>query len=259
MTIKEQIKILDDKIRQYQADYDLYRENAKISALRSGKLDKYEYLTVEDLGYRPNPVQKAKFEYSSLGQVFNKELDFNEKNQGLLKRLKNIEDKTNTLLRAIEGQKDVQNVEGAIDNQLQPAKDQRKVKKTDKGLKLDWVHNPAKDLDTLMNEINNNSTLFTVINNERFNLTKLKNFLKDVIDHKIKNKKDAKERYLKSIYNGRKLIKETIINNATNARNDLLSFIDRTVLAVFGPNFINIQQISTGTIMKKQNLNKLPN
>ena len=54
MTIKEQIRILDDKIKQNQADHDLYRQNAKISALSSGKLDKYEYLTGEDLGYRPD-------------------------------------------------------------------------------------------------------------------------------------------------------------------------------------------------------------
>ena len=67
MSIKEQIKILDNKIRQNKADYDLYRQNAKISTLSSGELKKYEYLTGEDLGYRPDPVQKAKFEYSSLG------------------------------------------------------------------------------------------------------------------------------------------------------------------------------------------------
>ena len=35
MTINKQIKILDDKIKQSQADYDLYRQNAKISALSS--------------------------------------------------------------------------------------------------------------------------------------------------------------------------------------------------------------------------------
>ena len=53
MTVKDQLKILDNKIRQNQVDYDLHRKNAKISALSSGKLDKYEYLTGEDLGYRP--------------------------------------------------------------------------------------------------------------------------------------------------------------------------------------------------------------
>ena len=79
MTIKQQIKILDDKIKQNKADYDLYRQNAKISALSSGELDKCECLTDEDLGYRPDTVQKAKFEYSPLGEVFNKCLDSNEK------------------------------------------------------------------------------------------------------------------------------------------------------------------------------------
>ena len=103
MTVKDQLKIIDNKIRQNKADYDLYRKNAKISALSSGKLDKYECLTGEDLGYRPNPVQNAKFEYSPLGQVFNKGLDSSEK-QGLLKRLTNIEDKTDNQLKAIEGQ-----------------------------------------------------------------------------------------------------------------------------------------------------------
>ena len=79
MTINEQIKILDDKIRSNQAQYDLGRQNAKISALSSGQLDKYEYLTGEDLGYKPDVVQKTKFEYSLLGQVFNKGLEKDEK------------------------------------------------------------------------------------------------------------------------------------------------------------------------------------
>ena len=62
---------LINKIRSNQAQYDLDRQNVKISALSSGKLDKYEYLTVEDLGYKPDHVQKAKFEYSPLGQMSN--------------------------------------------------------------------------------------------------------------------------------------------------------------------------------------------
>ena len=99
MTISEQIKILDNKIRSNQTQYDLDRQNAKISALSSGELDKYEYLTGEDLRYKPDVVQKAKFEYSPLGQVFNKGLKTDEKNKGLLKRLKNIEDKTDNQLK----------------------------------------------------------------------------------------------------------------------------------------------------------------
>ena len=108
MTINEQIKILDNKIRSNQAQYDLDRQNAKISALSSGELDKYEYLNSEDLGYKPDVVQKAKFEYSPLGQVFNKVLDFNEKTEGLLIRLNNIEDNTDNQLDLIRDQGDRQ-------------------------------------------------------------------------------------------------------------------------------------------------------
>ena len=104
MTVKDQIKIIDNKIRQNKADYDLYRQNAEVSALSSGDLNKYEYLTNRDLGYKPDPIEKAKFEYSPLGQVFNKGLTTGEKQEGLLKRLKTIEDKTGNQLRAIEGQ-----------------------------------------------------------------------------------------------------------------------------------------------------------
>ena len=48
MTITEQVKILDDKIKLNKAQYDLDREAAKISALSSKYLEKYEYLTGED-------------------------------------------------------------------------------------------------------------------------------------------------------------------------------------------------------------------
>ena len=75
MTLTEQVKILDDKIKANKAQYDLDREVAKLSALSSGELQKHEYLTDEDLGYKPDVIQKAKFEYSPLGKVFNKGLD----------------------------------------------------------------------------------------------------------------------------------------------------------------------------------------
>ena len=55
---------------QNEAQYDLDRKAAKISALSSNNLDKYEYLTGKDLGLKPNTVEQAKFEYSSLGKSF---------------------------------------------------------------------------------------------------------------------------------------------------------------------------------------------
>ena len=52
MTLTEQVKILDDKIKANKTQYDLDREIAKIFALSSKELDKYEYITGEDLGYK---------------------------------------------------------------------------------------------------------------------------------------------------------------------------------------------------------------
>ena len=68
-------------------------KTAKISALSSINLDKYEYLTGEDLGLKPSTIEQAKFEYSALGKIFNKGLDKDDKKEGLFKRLKYIEDK----------------------------------------------------------------------------------------------------------------------------------------------------------------------
>ena len=76
--------------------------NAEISAYSSGDLYKYEYLTKKDLGYKPDAFEKAKFEYSPLGKVFTDGLDKSDKNEGLLKRLKNIEDKSNNQLLTIK-------------------------------------------------------------------------------------------------------------------------------------------------------------
>ena len=79
MTLTEQGKILDDEIKANKAQYDLDREVAKISALSSGELEKYEYLPGKDLGYKTDAIQEAKFEYSPLGKVFNKRLDKSDK------------------------------------------------------------------------------------------------------------------------------------------------------------------------------------
>ena len=91
MTITDQIKISDRKTMQNEAQYDLHRKAAKISALSSNNLDKYEYLTGEDLGLKPSTVEQAKFEYSPLGKIFNKGLSEDDKKEGLFKRQKSIE------------------------------------------------------------------------------------------------------------------------------------------------------------------------
>ena len=72
MTITDHIKILDKKIMQNEAQYDLDRKAAKISALSSNNLDKYEYLTGEDLGLRRSSSYKQlAFRMSLVKQLFN--------------------------------------------------------------------------------------------------------------------------------------------------------------------------------------------
>ena len=102
MTITEQVKILNGKIKANKAQFDLDRQAAKISALSSGELEKYEYLTGENLRYKPDVIQKATFEYSPIGQVFNKGLDTSDRKEGLLKRLKSIEGKNEQQLEVIK-------------------------------------------------------------------------------------------------------------------------------------------------------------
>ena len=58
MTKSDQIKILNDKIRANKAQYNVDRRNAEISAYSSDDLDKYELLTNQDLGYKPDALNK---------------------------------------------------------------------------------------------------------------------------------------------------------------------------------------------------------
>ena len=56
-------------------------------------MDKYEYLTSEDLNYKRSTIEQAKFDYSPLSKFFNRGLKEKDKKEGPLKRLKKIEDK----------------------------------------------------------------------------------------------------------------------------------------------------------------------
>ena len=67
MTVTDKIKILDRKVMQNEAQYELAKRAAKI-AWFSWNVDKYEYLTGEDLNYKPSTVEQAKFDYSPLSK-----------------------------------------------------------------------------------------------------------------------------------------------------------------------------------------------
>ena len=92
MTIEDQIK--DEKLQ-----YDINREATKISALSSGKLDKYEYITGEEIlpSNQQQIIQKAKFNYSPLGKAIEKQR-------------KTIEDQGKEQVKAIQDNKQLVNI-----------------------------------------------------------------------------------------------------------------------------------------------------
>ena len=108
------IKIMtfNDQIRDEKLQYDINREAAKISALSSGKIYKYEYVTGEDIlpSNQQQIIEPARFTYSPLGKAFQKQLktieDQGQKQVYVLKDLKPkeqtklIEDKSNNHSKA---------------------------------------------------------------------------------------------------------------------------------------------------------------
>ena len=85
---------IDDQIKSEKLQYDINREAAKISALSSGKFDKYEYLTGEEIlpSNKQQIIEQAKFTYSPLGKAFEKQI-------------KTIEDQGEKQIKAIQSNK----------------------------------------------------------------------------------------------------------------------------------------------------------
>ena len=85
----------NDQIRDEKIQYDINREAAKISALSSGKIHKYEYLTGEDIlpSNQQQIIEQAKFTYSPLGKAFKKQIKtIEDQGEKQVDALKNLED-----------------------------------------------------------------------------------------------------------------------------------------------------------------------
>ena len=85
---------IDDQIKHEKLQYDVNREAAKISALSSGKFNKYEYLTGEEVlpSNKQQIIERARFTYSPLGKA-------------LEKQVKTIEDQGKKQIEALENLK----------------------------------------------------------------------------------------------------------------------------------------------------------
>ena len=139
MTIEDQIK--DEKLQ-----YDINREAAKISALSSGKIDKYEYLTGEEI-LRSNQqqiIQQAKFNYSPLGK-------------GLEKQRKTIEDQGKKQVKAMQDKKQIFNKDDDYKDKLLLSRE-REIFKDIYNKRLDKI-------EELSNKIDYNNLKYVTINN----------------------------------------------------------------------------------------------
>ena len=175
MTIEDQIK--DEKLQ-----YDINREAAKISTLSSGKLDKYEYLTGEEIlpSNQQQIIQEAKFNYSPLGKVFEKQR-------------KTIED---------QGEKQVKSIQ---DNQLVNIKNYDYKNKLlcskEREIFKDIYNKKLDEIEEMNNKIDYNDLEYVVLSNDmacNFSVEKYPiSLLNDIKSGKttLKEAKDAQENY----------------------------------------------------------------
>ena len=90
---------IDDRIRDEKLQYDINREAAKISALSSNEIRKYDYLTGEEIlpSNQKQIIEQAKFTYSPFGKVFEKQI-------------KEIEDQDEKQIKGIQSQGKVETI-----------------------------------------------------------------------------------------------------------------------------------------------------
>ena len=248
MTIEDQIK--DEKLQ-----YDIDREAAKISALSSGKIDKYEYLTGEEIltSNQQRIIEQAKFTYSPLGKAFEKQTK-TIKDQGE-KQTKAIQDK-----QLVNINKDVDYKDKLLlSKEREIFKDiynKRMDKIEELNNKIDYDHlkyvavNSGKtyDFSTLKDPI----SLLEAIKKGTITLQEAKNTQQDYLD------------YLNVIRKGNKNAeqKKTLanINIHFNARDSAIKFIEDYGSMILEAKKLARQQEGTGLkiLTPNQMLKRLP-
>ena len=209
---------IDDEIKSEKLQYDINREAAKISALSSGKFDKYEYLTGEEIlpSNKQQIIEQAKFTYSPLGKAFEKQT-------------KTIEDQGEKQIKAIQDNKQLQ-----LTNDYD-YKDKLLISRETEIFK-DIYNKRLHKLEELNNKVNYDNLKYVVKKSGakkdsiEYNFNKIKDpitFLNDIKKDKIsiqeaKDKQENYYDYLKKIRKGNKSAnqKRTLenINILFNAR-----------------------------------------
>ena len=167
---------IEDQIIDEELQYDIHREAANISALSSGKLDKYEYLTGEEIlpSNQQQIIQQAKFTYSPLGKAFEKQTraieDQGEKQVVALESLKDSDKKLTPIKDFIP----MENLNPEIINEIKKIKElEKKVDRTRmvyKGTNKTYDFRNYKTIRAFGNEIRNNVISLDTTNIEQANL-----------------------------------------------------------------------------------------
>ena len=249
MTIEDQIK--DEKLQN-----DINREAAKISALSSGKIDKYEYLAGEEIlpSNQRQIIEQAKFTYSPLGKAFEKQT-------------KTIKDQGEKQVKAIQHKQLVN-----INNNNDDYKDKLLLSK-EREIFKDIYNKRLDKIEELNNKIDYNNLKYVVVNSGKtFDFSTLKDpatFLEAIKKGKIslkeaKNNQQNYLNYLNIIRKGNKNAdqKNTLanINILFNARNSVIKSIEDYGSMILEAKKLAKEQEGTGLkiLTSNQMLKRLP-
>ena len=207
MTIEDQIK--DEKLQ-----YDINREAAKISALSSGKLDIYEYLTGEEIlpSNQQQIIQQAKFNYSPLGKAIEKQIktikDQGEKQVVALESLKDPAKKLTPIKDFIPTENLNPEIINEINKMQEIEKNVDRNRMVYKGTNKTYGFRNFKTIRGFGNEIRNNIISLNTANTEQANL------LSHINDFMKTKPRDLEKRKLRSdvldsvtsLVNGREMV-----------------------------------------------------
>ena len=170
---------INDQIRDEKLQYDINREAAKISALSTGKIHKYEYLTGKDIlpSNQQQIIEQAKFTYSPLGKAFEKQIktieDQGKKQVDALENLKPkeetkpIEDKSNNQSKATIIFNDLISKRKKIMSELYDSIDYNNLQFEYIGATKDVSFYEHKDSKERFNAIRNNQIKFGEVRNKQ--------------------------------------------------------------------------------------------
>ena len=247
MTIEDQMK--DEKLQ-----YDINREAVKISTLSSGKIDKYKYLTGEEIlpSNQQQIIEQAKFTYSPLEKA-------------LEKQIKTIEDQGKKQVKAIQDNKQIVNKDGGYKDKLLLSRE-REIFKDIYNKRLDKI-------EELNNKIDYDDLDYVILrNNMEYNFSIEKdpiNLLNAIKEGEIsleeaKNRQKNYLHYLNIIRKGYKNLvqKKTLSNieNHFNARESAIKFIEHYGSMILEAKKLAGEQEGTGLkiLTPHQMLKRLP-